>query len=92
MFGKNSLLYTKLINRCESSKINTNNVKEIFIKIKFNDFEVITRQKKSKCLNIKEFENLFNINEEAIIKPIRLLGVGFKINNQEMSQIDIFNR
>tara|TARA_Y100000591_G_scaffold281461_1_gene261250 strand:- start:1022 stop:2104 length:1083 start_codon:yes stop_codon:yes gene_type:complete len=90
---KISLLYAKLISRCKSSNINTGNVREIFIKIKFNDFEVISRQKKSKNLNITEFENLFNMNVITITKPIRLLGLGFKIRNEEeMSQIDIFNR
>ena len=41
-----SILYTKLIERCKSSNVNTNDVREIFLKIKFNDFETITRQKK----------------------------------------------
>ena len=90
---KISMLHTKLISRCESSKINTEHVREIFIKIKFNDFEVISRQKKSKNINIREFENLFNTNVITITKPIRLLGLGFKIGQQEeTSQIDIFNR
>ena len=43
-----SILYTKLIERCKSSNVNTNDVREIFLKIKFNDFETITRQKKFK--------------------------------------------
>ena len=89
---KISMLHTKLLNRCKSSKIKTGNVKEIFIKIKFNDFEIISRQKKSKNLDICEFENLFSMNILKITKPIRLLGLGFKINQEETSQIDIFNR
>ena len=90
---KISVLHTKLIERCESAKINPDNIREIFIKIKFNDFEVISRQKKSKNYDIREFENLFNLNIEVITKPIRLLGLGIKINrHEEPSQFDIFDR
>ena len=53
----------------------------------------INRQKKSKNLDIREFEYLFNMNVLTITKPIRLLGLGFKINREEETpQIDIFNR
>ena len=90
---KISVLHTKLIERCESAKINPDNIREIFIKIKFNDFEVISRQKKSKNYDIREFENLFNLNIEVITRPIRLLGLGVKINrHEEPSQFDIFDR
>ena len=67
---------------------------EIFLKIKFNDFEIITRQKK--CLNIElnEFNNLFDSNIVRIVKPIRLLGIGFRLTDkkEDSSQYDIFNR
>ena len=89
-----SILYTKLIERCKSSNVSTNEVREIFIKVKFNDFEIITRQKKSFKIELNEFKNLFDSNIVKIIKPIRLLGIGFKLNNkkEESSQYDIFNR
>ncbi len=89
-----SILYAKLMDRCQSSSINTNEVREIFLKIKFNDFEVITRQKKCLSLELNEFYSLFNSNIVRIIKPIRLLGIGFRLNDkkEDASQYDIFNR
>ena len=89
-----SILYTKLIERCKSSNVNTNDVREIFLKIKFNDFETITRQRKSLKIELNEFKNLFDSNIVKIVKPIRLLGIGFRLNDkkEESSQYDIFDR
>ena len=89
-----SILYTKLIERCKSSNVNTNEVREIFLKVKFNDFETITRQKKSLKIELNEFRNLFDTNIVKIVKPIRLLGIGFRLSDKkaEPSQFDIFNR
>ena len=89
-----SILYTKLIKRCKSSNVSSSEVREIFLKIKFNDFEIITRQKKSLNIELNEFKNLFDSNIVNIIKPIRLLGIGFRLNDkkEESSQYDIFNR
>ena len=89
-----SILYIKLIERCKSSNVDINDVREIFLKIKFNDFEVITRQKKSCNTELNEFNSLFDSNLVKIIKPIRLLGIGFRLNDkkEESSQYDIFNR
>ena len=89
-----SILYAKLIERCRSSSINTDEVREVFLKIKFNDFEIITRQKKSSSLELNEFNNLFDSNIVRIIKPIRLLGIGFRLSDkkEDLSQFDIFNR
>ena len=89
-----SILYTKLIERCKSSNVNTNDVREIFLKIKFNDFETITRQRKSLKIELNEFKNLFDSNIVKIVKPIRLLGIGFRFNDkkEESSQYDIFDR
>ena len=89
-----SILYTKLIERCRLSSINIDEVKEIFLKIKFNDFEIITRQKKCLGLKLNEFNKLFDSNIVRIIKPIRLLGIGFRLSDkkEDGSQFDIFNR
>ena len=89
-----SILFTKLIARCQSSGINTNEVREIFLKIKFNDFETITRQKKCLSIKLSEFDNLFDSNIVRIVKPIRLLGIGFRLSDkkEDSSQYDIFNR
>ena len=89
-----SLLYSKLIERCRSSSVNTDEVREVFLKIKFNDFEIITRQKKCSSLELNEFNKLFDSNIVRIIKPIRLLGIGFRLGDkrEDLSQFDIFNR
>ena len=89
-----SILFTKLIARCQSSSINTNEVREIFLKIKFNDFETITRQKKCLSIKLSEFDNLFDSIIVRIVKPIRLLGIGFRLSDkkEDSSQYDIFNR
>ena len=87
-------LYEKLLERCVSTNIKTYHIKEIFLKIKFNDFEVITRQKKSNNLDLNQFLILFSENIRDVIKPIRLLGLGFKIKevSKDTSQFDIFDR
>ena len=90
--NKLAILFEKLIKRCESANIRTKEVKEIFIKVKFNNFETITRQKKCNYLNMDEFINLFSDNIKDITKPIRLIGIGFKLKEvkNEPSQFDIF--
>ena len=91
---KLKLLYKKLLERCVASNIKTIHIKEIFLKIKFNDFEIITRHKKSDNLDLNQFLNLFSENITNITKPIRLLGLGFKIKEifKDTSQFDIFDR
>ena len=91
---KIGFLYKKLIKRCENNKISQDSVKEIFIKVKFNDFKVISRQFKCNSLNLKSYIQLFNNNINDPIKPIRLLGLGFtlKDDKSEAIQYDIFDR
>ena len=60
-----------------------NLVKEIFIKIKFNNFQTITRQSKCNELNSKRFIQLFTTNIDTVRRPIRLLGLGFTIKEKE---------
>ena len=92
--AKIDFLYNKLLQRCENIGISQDLVKEIFIKIKFNNFETITRQSKCSYLQADKYIELFNKNVNQSIKPIRLLGLGFtlKQSNPDMIQYDIFNR
>lgn len=87
-------LHDKLIERCKSNNVSQNLVKEIFIKIKFNNFQTITRQTKCSKLSLNSFIQLFTDNIDIIKRPIRLLGVGFtlKEKEQERIQYDIFGR
>jgi DNA polymerase-4 len=87
-------LYEKLIERCKINNVPQNLVKEIFIKIKFNNFQSITRQSKCSKLDSKTFIQLFTSNINVIQRPIRLLGLGFTLKDKEQKtiQYDIFNR
>jgi len=89
-----SCLYKKLILRCQNLKISIGLTKEIFIKIKFNNFETTTRQAKCNNLNLDQYIKLFDSNIDKITRPIRLLGVGFtlKQDNENIIQYDIFDR
>ena len=91
---KITILYSKLIERCNDSNICASATKEIFLKIKFSDFETITRQKKCDTLSVNNFIDLFTNNIIKVEKPIRLLGIGFKLKEKEngSDQYDIFNR
>jgi len=92
--SKISHLFEKLTKRCKINNVPQNLVKEIFIKIKFNNFQTITRQSKCNELNSKRFIQLFTNNIDTIRRPIRLLGLGFTIKDKEEHRIqyDIFNR
>ena len=87
-------LYKKLILRCHNLEIPQDLVKEIFIKIKFNNFETITRQVKCNNLNVNHYMKLFDSNVDKITRPIRLLGVGFTLKQESgnIIQYDIFDR
>ena len=91
---KISFLYKKLLQRCKNSGIPSDSVKDIFIKVKFNDFRVISRQSKCNNLHLEKYIQLFNNNIKKPIKPIRLLGLGFTIKDSkpETIQYDIFDR
>jgi DNA polymerase-4 len=87
-------LFDKLTKRCKINNVPQNLVKEIFIKIKFNNFQTITRQSKCNEFNSKDFIQLFMNNIDRVRRPIRLLGLGFTIKDKEEQRIqyDIFNR
>ena len=91
---KINFLYKKLLQRCKNNEIPKNSVKEIFIKIKFNDFKVISRQSKCSSLNLESYIELFNYNINNPIKPIRLIGLGFTLKDSKANplQYDIFDR
>ena len=88
------LLYKKLLHRCQNNKINQNLVKEIFIKVKFNDFKSISRQSKCNEHHIEKYIQLFDSNIKKPIKPIRLLGLGFTLKDDKSGtiQYEIFDR
>ena len=92
--SKIHLLYKKLLHRCQNNGINENLVKEIFIKVKFNDFKSISRQSKCSELHLEKFIQLFNTNIKKPVKPIRLLGLGFtlKYDTSDTTQYEIFDR
>ena len=92
--SKIDFLYKKLIQRCRINEISKNSVKEIFIKVKFNDFKVISRQSKCSSLNLRSYIQLLNNKINNPIRPIRLLGLGFTLKDDKSDaiQYDIFDR
>tara|TARA_B100001063_G_scaffold69387_1_gene63447 strand:+ start:3190 stop:4275 length:1086 start_codon:yes stop_codon:yes gene_type:complete len=88
------MLYRKLLRRCENNEISLHSVKEIFIKVKFNDFKSISRQSKCNYPNLERYVQLFNDNIKNPLKPIRLLGLGYTLKKDKVDsfQYDIFDR
>jgi DNA polymerase-4 len=92
--NKINLLYKKLLHRCKNSGVQQSSIKEIYIKVKFNDFKSISRQSKCNELRPETFIKLFDSNIKKPMKPIRLLGLGFTIKNNKTTtiQYEIFDR
>jgi hypothetical protein len=88
------LLYKKLLRRCQNNGIKQNLVKEIFIKVKFNDFKSLSRQSKCNKHHLEKYIQLFDSNIKKPIKPIRLLGLGFTLKDDKSDtiQYEIFDR
>ena len=52
------------------------------IKIKFNDFKLMTAEIQSSTLNLEQFLSLFTTLYARNTKPIRLLGLGISFKEQ----------
>ena len=67
-------------------------IKSQFIKIKFNDFKLVTAEIQSTSLNLEQFLSLFNTLYPKQPKPIRLLGLGisFKERQTISPQLSLF--
>jgi DNA polymerase-4 len=91
---KLDFLYKKLIQRCQNNGIHQNLIKEIFIKVKFDDFKSISRQSKCNEHHLEKYIQLFDSNIKKPIKPIRLLGLGFTLKDDKSDtvQYEIFDR
>ncbi|KTD27001.1 DNA polymerase IV [Legionella maceachernii] len=74
-------LYKKLLKRIADSASDFL-IKNQYIKIKFEDFQLITAEVKNSQVNLQAFYDLFNkiYNEQ---KPIRLIGLGVHFHSDE---------
>lgn len=84
----------QLYSRLELRTANTAEtpIKSQFIKIKFNDFKLMTAEVQSTSLNLEQFLSLFNTLYTKQAKPIRLLGLGvsFKERQTISPQLSLF--
>jgi len=80
-------LFTELKRRLGKSEKKEKDIKNIFIKIKFNDFTSTTAQSPCLRFSTSAFNQLFKMRIMREIKPIRLLGLGvhFNENKQQAS-------
>jgi DNA polymerase-4 len=84
-------LYSSLTLR-QANTANEVPIKNQFIKIKFNDFKLVTAEIQSTSLNLEQFIYLFRTLYAKNPKPIRLLGLGvsFKERPAISSQLTLF--
>lgn len=75
-------LYLRLELRQTTSARETQ-MKNQFIKIKFNNFKLVTAEIQSTSLNFEQFLNLFNMLYTKQAKPIRLLGLGISFKERQ---------
>lgn len=71
--------YSELIERLKS---HPRLIKNIFIKIKYADFQQTTIEKSTRSIVHQEFENLFIERFSERVDPIRLIGMGVKFHAQ----------
>jgi len=62
-------------------------VKNVHVKIKFNDFSSSTIQSPSKDFSIETFKQLFMIRSQEINKPIRLIGFGVHFHTPKSTEL-----
>ena len=60
-----------------------------FIKVKYNDFKLVSSQKSYDKLHYDIFYDLLLKIYKTNAKPIRLLGAGIQFNNSETSQLNL---
>ena len=84
-----NILYKELIRRLDNSDCKKKSIKSCFIKIKYNDFRLISSQVACMQLKFDIFLNLLIKNNVETNKPIRLLGLGVNFDNKEKNQLNL---
>lgn len=83
-------IYEKLLLRLQHKNKKDNAIKSCFVKIKFNDFKVVSNQKSCSVCEFEIFKNLLVRICKNNNKPIRLIGVGVQFRNDTQLKLNIF--
>jgi DNA polymerase-4 len=83
------IIFDKLKNRLKISDDKDRPIKSCFIKVKYNDFKLVSSQKSYDKLHYDIFYDLLLKIYKTNAKPIRLLGAGIQFNNSETSQLNL---
>jgi DNA polymerase-4 len=76
----------------KSSQIkNKGHFKSVFCKLKFNDFSITSKEQAFETLSFPTFENLFRNAKKRSPLPIRLIGIGVRLNAKNTVQFDLFD-
>lgn len=88
-----AILFHKLQKRLAELK-QAKNIKSIFIKLTFNDFQKTTLEITATSYSLLSFSLLLSRAWSKSNKPVRLFGLGLRFNNQEFTdiyQLGLFN-
>ena len=83
------IIFDKLKNRLKMSDDKDRLIKSCFIKVKYNDFKLVSSQKSYDELHYDIFYGLLLKTYKTNAKPIRLLGAGVQFNNNETNQLNL---
>lgn len=75
-------VYDEFVKRFENSRVKTEEIRSIYVKIKFDDFSQVTREKqwsKSSVPSLEDFNDLFYAGWAGQVLPVRLLGMGVRM-------------
>ena len=81
------IIFDRLVIRYNKYNEKIKNIKSCFIKIKFNNFRVITAQKTYNKLDYEIFKTLLKNTYKNNPYPIRLLGLGVTFDNEDKKQL-----
>jgi len=70
------------------ARAKSNDFRSLFIKIKFSDFTVVTRERRAEYLLLDVLEDLIREGIDSKPKGVRLLGVGVRLNNQVQGELE----
>jgi DNA polymerase-4 len=82
-------LYLELIRRLSKEIYKDRLIKSCFIKVKFNNFKLITMQTSSQKTDYLVYLNLLEKTLLTNKKPIRLLGIGVQFDNRPLNQLNL---
>ena len=82
-------LYLEFKKRFGKEKYKDRLIKSCFIKVKFNDFKLITMQISSQKTDYLVYLNLLKKTLLTNKKPIRLLGIGVQFDNRPLNQLNL---